>query len=110
MAVFSLVPFLWFVLTSWKSPTEITAIPPQIIPSFHWGFYRSALENYGLLKYIWNSAIVAGGTTLVSVAIGSLAAVANAVEDALTPFGVKVTSLPITPEKVVKAIKETKEI
>jgi len=43
-------------------------------------------------------------------AIGSLAAVANAVEDALTPFGVKVTSLPITPEKVVKAIKETKVI
>lgn len=40
----------------------------------------------------------------------SLAAIANAVEDALSPFGVKVTSLPITPEKVVKAITETKEI
>jgi 2-furoyl-CoA dehydrogenase large subunit len=43
-------------------------------------------------------------------AIGSLAAVANAVEDALTPFGVKVTSLPLTPEKIIKAIKETKVI
>lgn len=43
-------------------------------------------------------------------AIGSLAAIANAVEDALLPFGVKVTSLPITPEKVVRAIRETKEI
>jgi len=43
-------------------------------------------------------------------AIGSLAAVANAVEDALMPFGVKVTSLPITPEKVVRAIRETKVI
>jgi len=43
-------------------------------------------------------------------AIGSLAAVANAVEDALTPFGVKVTSLPITPEKVVNAVLKTKEI
>ncbi|MBI2817134.1 MAG: xanthine dehydrogenase family protein molybdopterin-binding subunit [Acidobacteria bacterium] len=43
-------------------------------------------------------------------AIGSLAAVANAVEDALSPFDVKVTSLPLTPEKVVKAIKETKVI
>ncbi len=43
-------------------------------------------------------------------AIGSLAAVANAVEDALTPFGVKITSLPLTPEKVVRAIKETKVI
>ncbi len=43
-------------------------------------------------------------------AIGSLAAVANAVEDALTPFGVKVTSLPITPEKVVHAVQESKLI
>ncbi|MBI4294505.1 MAG: xanthine dehydrogenase family protein molybdopterin-binding subunit [Betaproteobacteria bacterium] len=43
-------------------------------------------------------------------AIGSLAAIANAVEDALTPFGVKVTSLPITPEKVMRAIRETKVI
>ena len=43
-------------------------------------------------------------------AIGSLAAVANAVEDALTPFGVKITSLPLTPEKIIKAIKETKVI
>ncbi|OFV95768.1 MAG: hypothetical protein A3H28_00765 [Acidobacteria bacterium RIFCSPLOWO2_02_FULL_61_28] len=43
-------------------------------------------------------------------AIGSLAAVANAVEDALSPFGVKVTSLPLSPEKVVRAIRETKVI
>jgi 2-furoyl-CoA dehydrogenase large subunit len=43
-------------------------------------------------------------------AIGSLAAVANAVEDALEPLGIKVTSLPLTPEKVMKAIKETKVI
>jgi len=40
----------------------------------------------------------------------SLAAIANAVEDALAPFGVKVTSLPITPEKVVRAVTESKEI
>ena len=40
----------------------------------------------------------------------SLAAIANAVEDALSPFAVTVTSLPITPEKVIKAITETKRI
>jgi multiple sugar transport system permease protein len=76
IGAFSLLPFLWFVLTSWKSPTEITAIPPQVVPSFHWGFYRSALENYGLLGYIRNSAVVASATTLVSIAVGSLAAYA----------------------------------
>jgi multiple sugar transport system permease protein len=76
IAAFSLVPFLWFVLTSWKSPAEITAIPPRLVPSFHWGFYRSALEQYGLLGYIRNSAIVAAAATCVSIAIGSLAAYA----------------------------------
>jgi multiple sugar transport system permease protein len=74
----SLLPYLWFVLASWKSPTEITAIPPEILPSFHWGFYRSALEDYGLLRYIWNSVVVASATTLVSIAIGALAAYAMA--------------------------------
>ena len=78
IGAFSLLPFLWFVLTSWKSPLEITAIPPQVIPSFHWGFYRSALNEYGLLRYIWNSAIVAAATTVISIAIASLGAYALA--------------------------------
>ncbi len=78
IGIFSLVPFLWFILTSLKSPTEITAIPPRIIPSFLWGAYHTALVEHGLLRYMLNSAIVAGGTTLISVAIGSLAAYALA--------------------------------
>jgi trehalose/maltose transport system permease protein len=76
IACFSLLPFVWFVLTSWKSPAQITAIPPEIVPDFHWGFYRSALETYGLPGYIGNSALVAGVTTAMSIAIGSLAAYA----------------------------------
>ena len=42
--------------------------------------------------------------------ITSLAAIANAVEDALSPFEVKVTGLPITPEKVLRAIQGTRLI
>jgi len=38
-------------------------------------------------------------------AIPSLAAIANAVEDALEPFGVEITDLPITPEKVLRLLK-----
>ncbi len=76
IAAFSLVPFLWFVLTSWKTPAQITAIPPELVPAFHWGFYRSALESYGLLGYIGNSAIVASATTLIAIAVGALAAYA----------------------------------
>ena len=38
-------------------------------------------------------------------AITSLPAIANAVEDALSPFGVTVASLPMTPERVLRAIE-----
>ena len=41
-------------------------------------------------------------------AITSLAAVANAIEDALSPFNVKITELPLTPEKLWKLIKSAK--
>jgi multiple sugar transport system permease protein len=78
IGAFSLIPFLWFVATSWKSAQQITAIPPEIVPEFHWQFYRSALEQYGLLRYIGNSVIVASATTLVSIAIASAAAYALA--------------------------------
>jgi multiple sugar transport system permease protein len=73
---YCLLPFLWFVLTSWKTPAELTAIPPKLVPSFHWGFYESALKDHDLLRYITNSVIIAGTTTLVTVVIGSLAAYA----------------------------------
>ena len=78
IALYCLLPFLWFVLTSLKLPAELTAIPPKLIPSIHWGFYQSALEKYFLLHYIVNSVIVAGTVTLITVAIGSLAGYAMA--------------------------------
>jgi multiple sugar transport system permease protein len=78
VAAFSLIPFLWFALTSWKTTNQITAIPPEIIPTFHWDFYRSALEQHGLLRYIGNSVVVAGATTFISIAIASATAYALA--------------------------------
>src|SRR5262245_61215822 len=76
IASYCLLPFFWFVLTSFKTSSELTAIPPVLVPSFHGEFYRSALEKYGLLHYIANSIIVAGAATLVTILVGSLAAYA----------------------------------
>ncbi len=67
-------------------------------------FELSHIESPCPTSLLGTKAVGEGG------AIGSLAAIANAVEDALAPFGVKVTSLPITPEKVLRAIRETKVI
>ena len=78
IALYSLLPFVWFVLTSLKTSAELAAIPPVVVPSFHLDFYRSALEQYGLLHYVLNSTIVAGTATLITIAVGSLAAYAVA--------------------------------
>jgi CO/xanthine dehydrogenase Mo-binding subunit len=42
-------------------------------------------------------------------AITSLGAVASAVENALEPFNVRISSLPITPENIWKMIRDTDE-
>ena len=64
IALYCLLPFLWFVLTSFKTPAELAAIPPKLVPSLHWGFYHSALVDHGLPRYVGNSLIVAGAATL----------------------------------------------
>ncbi len=74
----SLFPFLWFVLTSLKTQKEIQAIPPTWWPSGGLSFYRSALVEYHLTDYILNSIMVAGSTTIVTLAVGIPAAYALA--------------------------------
>lgn len=75
---FSLFPYLWFVLTSFKSQLEVQAIPPTWKATGGLHFYRSALVEYSLLDYIWNSVLVAGATTVICLAIGAPAAYALA--------------------------------
>jgi len=57
------------------------------------------MESLCPLTLLGSKAVGEGGS------ITSLAAIANAVEDALSPFQVKITSLPITPEKIMKALQ-----
>ena len=40
--------------------------------------------------------------------IGSTAALANAVADALAPLGIEVRELPLTPDRVYRLLKETR--
>ena len=65
----SLIPFLWFVNTSLKTPLEVTAIPPVLVPSGTLSSYRLAIEGYNLLHFVKNSLIVAGITTIVTILI-----------------------------------------
>jgi sorbitol/mannitol transport system permease protein len=68
-------PILWTVLTSFK--TEATAIAdPPVFFFFDW-----TLENYAVvqersdyMRFLWNSVIVAGGSTLLGIVIAVPAA------------------------------------
>jgi multiple sugar transport system permease protein len=72
-AGFSLAPFLWFVTTAFKTPSGVTAIPPEWIPSGSLAFFHSAITRYHIFHYLFNSAVVAGSATLVTVSLGALA-------------------------------------
>ncbi|MGD8228243.1 MAG: carbohydrate ABC transporter permease [Desulfobacteraceae bacterium] len=69
---FSLVPFLWFVSSAFKTQTQVTAIPPQWWPGFSFEFFGSAIRDHGIAQYLLNSVIVAGSTTLVTISLGAL--------------------------------------
>jgi len=74
----SLFPFLWFVLTSFKSQIQVEAIPPTWWPDGSIEFYESALIDHSLFRYIWNSIMVAGATTILALALATPAAYALA--------------------------------
>ncbi len=71
----SLAPIYWIVVTSLKTPREIYALPPTIVPA------NPTLQNYvtALFKspfpgFVLNSLMVAIGVTLISAVVGALAA------------------------------------
>jgi len=70
-----LVPFLWLLLTSIRPAVEVYLIPPRWVPaSVHFDRYGQVLVQYGFARFLRNSFVVAGITTLVSTILGALAA------------------------------------
>jgi len=76
VCAFSLAPFVWQVITSFKSPAELTRIPPVWPHEPTLQNYRSVLTMHPLARLLLNSAIVAIASTLLSLFFGSLAAFA----------------------------------
>ncbi|WP_146344895.1 carbohydrate ABC transporter permease [Falsiphaeobacter marinintestinus] len=68
-------PILWTILTSFKTEGQAIASPP-IFLNFDW-----TLENYAIvqersnyMRFLWNSVIIAGGSTLLGIVIAVPAA------------------------------------
>ncbi|WP_439110224.1 carbohydrate ABC transporter permease [Lentibacter sp.] len=68
-------PILWTILTSFKTEAQAIADPP-IFLGFDWTLenYADVLErsNYG--RFLWNSIIIAGGSTFLGILIAVPAA------------------------------------
>jgi len=76
LLAYSLLPFLWLLLTSFKSQLQVEAIPPKLWPAWSLNFYYSAIKRYDLLGFVGNSLVVAGSTTLITITMASAAAYA----------------------------------
>jgi trehalose/maltose transport system permease protein len=75
--VYCLFPFYWAVRSSFTPEGDLFATPLQYFPSHPtWENYRGALGANFFTDALLNSAIVAGGVTLLSLAVGASAAFA----------------------------------
>ncbi|MBI1415826.1 MAG: ABC transporter permease subunit [Limimaricola sp.] len=68
-------PILWTILTSFKTEADAIAAPPKFL-FFHW-----TLENYAVvqersdyMRHLWNSIVIAGGSTLLGTVVAVPAA------------------------------------
>src|SRR5262249_25902420 len=68
-------PILWMVLASFKTELEAFAVPPSFL-FFHWTTenYATVQERSDYVHHAINSVIVAGGSTLIAMAIAIPAA------------------------------------
>ena len=76
---FALLPILWGVLTALKPGGTAATVPPRWLPepvtlqNFH-----EVLVGSNLKRYLWNSAVVAAGTILATLAVAAHAGYAAA--------------------------------
>lgn len=72
-----LFPFLFILFSSFKTPKDIMAIPPKLLPT-EWIFsnYVDAFQIQPLLVYLRNSLIMSLLVVLMTILVGSLAAYA----------------------------------
>ena len=68
-------PILWMVLASFKTELEAFAVPPSFL-FFHWTTenYATVQERSDYFHHALNSIIIAGGSTLIALAIAIPAA------------------------------------
>ncbi len=78
ICVLFLLPIAWMILTSLKQQRDIFTTPPTIFFTPTLGTYINYLTNHDLPARMLNTLIVAGGSGLISIAVGAMAGYALA--------------------------------
>ena len=68
-------PILWTILTSFKTEAQAIADPPVFF-NFEWTLenYQTVMERSNYARFLWNSIIIAGGSTIIGLIVAVPAA------------------------------------
>ncbi len=68
-------PILWTILTSFKTEAQAISSPPLFF-AFDWTLenYTIVQERSDYMRFLWNSVIIAGGSTLIGIIVAVPAA------------------------------------
>jgi multiple sugar transport system permease protein len=71
-----LFPIYWMVITAFKRPADMFAIPPDIVPAppTLQGFNDAVIGNEAVFQGIVNSLVIASGSLVITLALGAPAA------------------------------------
>lgn len=76
---FMVIPIMWMITTTFRTPIESFSLPPQLIPrKIDLTNYRNVFEAVNMLAFLKNSVIVSVSATCLQLMISSMAAFAFA--------------------------------
>ncbi|MBQ5953753.1 MAG: carbohydrate ABC transporter permease [Lachnospiraceae bacterium] len=68
-------PFVWMILSSFKTAADVYQYPPRWIPSvWNWKNYSQVFSMIPFLRYYWNSILTTVAETALQIVISILAA------------------------------------
>ena len=75
VVLFAFFPIYWMSVTSLRPNSEVFAFPPRLLPSqLTLEHYQNFIQNPDLLRYLWNSLLIATTTAISSLIISTYAA------------------------------------
>ena len=80
MALISVGPLVWIVLSSFKSNKEILSSAFALPTSLSFNWYKAALDLAPIFKFYGNSVVISFTSTLLNILIVSMAAYVLAVQ------------------------------